>query len=95
MYLMNYFFISTDFVLRTGSIVKDSESQSVSGSRMHSKYLTFLDICSQFNIFQYVNNGTRAVELPSSFSFGRITYDKVYVSLSPYYYGIILVFTLI
>ena len=63
-----------------GSILIDSQLRPVFGSGMPSQYLTFLDICSQFNIFSYVNDGTRAVELPSSFSFGRISYNNIYVS---------------
>ena len=90
---LNYFFlISTDFVLGTGSRVIDSESQSESGSGMHSKHLMFLDICSQFNMFRNVDDDTEVVELPSSLSFGRVTYNKIYVSFCHYIYGIILAF---
>ena len=54
---------------------------------MDFKYLTFLDICSQANPFFYVNDGTRAVRLPSTLSIGRCTYNNLYVRLNHYVYG--------
>ena len=41
---------------------------------MGFKYLTFLDLDLQANIFNNIDDGTRAVGLPSSFNIGRSTY---------------------
>ena len=46
---------------------------------MGSKYLTFLDLGLQTNVFSNIDDGTRAVGLPSSFNFGRSTYHTLYV----------------
>ena len=46
---------------------------------MGSKYLTFLDLGSQTNIFSNIDDGTRIVGLPSSFNIGKNTYHTLYV----------------
>ena len=46
---------------------------------MSSKYLTFLDLGLQANVFSNIDDGTRAVGLPSLFIFGRSTYHTLYV----------------
>ena len=43
------------------------------------KQLTFLDLSLQTKFFGNVDDGTRAVELPSSFNIGRSTYHTLYV----------------
>ena len=93
--LDEYLFISTDCIPVFGSGVKKSKPGSVTGSGMDFTYLTFLDICLEANIFRYVDDGTRAVRLPSTLSIGRCTYENLYVRLSLYFCCMILVFTLI
>ena len=75
--------------------VISSKSGSVTGSGMDFNYLKFLDICSQANLFRYVNDDTRAVTLPSTLSIGRCTYNNLYVRLNHYFYDRALLFTLI
>ena len=67
------------------SEVINSGSPLVSGSYMYSKYLTFLDICFEANIFRYVNDGTEAVRFPFPFNIGRHTYRTLYVRFSQYF----------
>ena len=61
-YMMHYLLISGIHFK-----VRNSGLPFVSGSGIHSMYLTFLDICPDGNIFRYVNYATRAVKLLSHF----------------------------
>ena len=51
---------------------------------MNSKYLVFLDLGLQTNIFNNIDDGTRFVGLPSSFNIGRSAYHTLYVRFSCY-----------
>ena len=46
---------------------------------MGSKYLTFLNLGSQTNTFRNVDDGTIAVQLPSTFNIGKNSYYTLYV----------------
>ena len=86
-YLINYLFGSTDVIPGLGSGAIESKP----GSGMHFKYLRFLDICSQAELFRHER--TRVVTLPSTFTIGRCSYHNLYVRLSHYFCGMILTFT--
>ena len=82
-----YLLVSTGFVPGSGFEVIKSKPGSVTESGVDFNYLRFLDMCSQANLFRYVNDGTRAVRLPSTLHIGRCTYNNFYVILSHYVYG--------
>ena len=82
-----YLLISTDCVPVSESGVIKSQPGFATGSGVDFNYLTFLDICSQATLFRHVNDGTRAVRLPSTLSIGKCTYQYLYVRLSHYFYG--------
>ena len=77
-----YVLISTESVSGSGSGDMISESGSESGSGIGSEYLAFIDLGIQTNIFSNIDDGTRAVGLPSAFSIGRHTYNTLYVRCS-------------
>ena len=54
------------------------------GSGMGSKYLTFLDLGLQAHIFRNIDDGTIAVELPSTFYIGKHTFHNLNVRFSQY-----------
>ena len=56
----------------------------LTGSGLGSKYLTFLDLGLQTNIFSNVDDGTIAVELPSTFYVGAYTFHSLHVRISYY-----------
>ena len=66
-------------------------SSSGSGS---ADYLVFLDLGSLANVFSNVDDGTRLVNLPSSFHIGNLNFLTSYVRFSDYVVMIIFVFTL-
>ena len=78
--IMIYILISTESLSGSGSGDMISESGSESGSGIGSEYLAFIDLGFQTNIFSNIDDGTRAVGLPSAFSIGRHTYNTIYVS---------------
>ena len=49
---------------------------------MDSKYLTFLDLGSQTNIFNNVDDGAIAIELPSTLNIGKYLFNNLNVSFS-------------
>ena len=59
---------------------------------MESKYLTFLDFGLHADIFRNVDDGTRAVWLPSIFSIGIYTFHILYVRFNCkfLYYSVII-----
>ena len=61
---------------------------------MESKYLTFFDLGLQAKIFRNVDDGSRAVELPSPLNIGRQTFHTLYVKFTCYFCGINFVFIL-
>ena len=48
--------------------------------------LVFLDLETQENEFNNVDDETREIRLPSSFHFGKKKFDTSYVRLSHYYF---------
>ena len=62
---------------------------------MNSKYLTFLDLGSQTNIFYNVDDGAIEIELPSTLNVGKYLFNSLNVRLNSIFLGIILTFTLI
>ena len=90
-----YLLVSTGFIPGPKPGVIKSKQGSVTGSGMDFKYLKFLDICLEANLYRYVDDGTREVRLPSTLNIGRCTYHNLYVRLSHYFYCMTLVFTLI
>ena len=78
-YLINYLLGSTDIIPGLGS----GDIKSKPG--MHFKYLRFLDICTQAELFRYVNDDTIAVTLPSTLTIGKCSYHNLYVRLSHYF----------
>ena len=59
---------------------------------MESKYLTFLDFGSQADIFRNVDDGTRMVQLPSTFSIGIYTFHTLFVRFNCNFCIILLLF---
>ena len=57
-----------------------------SGSGIGFKYLTFLDVGLQANIFRNVDDGTIAVELPSALNIGRQSFHTLYVRFTFSYF---------
>ena len=66
------------------------------GSGMDFKYLTFLDLGSQTNIFNNVDDGVIAIELPSTLNVGKYIFNSLNVRLNPHisWYHISLYFDL-
>ena len=56
---------------------------------MESKYLKFLHLGLQANIFKNVDDHTTTVQLPSTFQMGESTFYSLYVRFSFYICGII------
>ena len=54
----------------------------LTGSGMESKYLTFFDLGIQANIFSNIDDGSIAVELPSTFYAGNHTFHILNVRFS-------------
>ena len=52
---------------------------------MDSKYLTFLDLGSQTNIFNNVDDSAIAIELPSTLNIGKYLFNNLNVSFSHHY----------
>ena len=57
-------------------------------------YLVFLDLGSLANVFSNIDDGTRLINLPSSFHIGNLNFLTSYVRFSDYVVMIIFVFTL-
>ena len=73
---MIYFLFLTD-LSRSNDIKSGSRFES--GSGIGFKYLTFLEVGLQTNIFRNVDDGTVTVELPSALNIGRQTFHTLYV----------------
>ena len=52
---------------------------------MESKYLTFLDLQLQTNVFSYVDDGTITVELPSMLNIGKQNFSTLIVRFSHHF----------
>ena len=53
---------------------------------MESKYLTFLDLQLQTNVFSYVDDGTITVELPSMLNIGKQNFSTLIVRFSHHFF---------
>ena len=69
-------------------IFLDISIEFASGSGMESKYLKFLHLGLQANIFKSVDDHTTTVQLPSTFQMGESTFFSLYVRFSFYICGI-------
>ena len=76
----------------SGSNDIKSGSRFESGSGIGFKYLTFLDVGLQTNIFSNVDDDTKVVELPSALNIGGQTFHTLYVrSFYNLWYHVILI----